>query len=181
MMANRQRNWWIIGGIVAVVAVVAGIIFKSSPDRIDVGVRAPDFTATDLTTGRPVSFRDTYQGHVTLVNIWATYCIPCRQEIPAMDSLYQSLHSRGFRIAAVSIDPLPAADVKAFADQYHISFDILQDSTGRIEELYRTTGVPESFLVDQQGRIVRIVQHAAEWNAPEVRQIVTRLLGPKAG
>ena len=181
MKLNSQRQWFIIGGIVAVVAAAAAVGVRLAPPRIDVGVRAPNFTATDLTTGKLVSFNADYRGNVTLVNVWATYCIPCRQEIPAMDSLYQALRGQGFRIAAISIDPLPPAQVKAFADQYHISFDVLQDSTGRIEQLYRTTGVPESFLIDRQGQIVRIVQHAAEWNTPEVRQIVAELLGPKAG
>ncbi len=181
MTNSTQRNWLIIGGIVTVLAVGAALLVRLAPPRIDVGMRAPDFVATDLTTGKPVSFDADYRGDVTLVNVWATYCIPCREEIPAMDSLYQSLRSRGFRIAAVSIDELPPAQVKAFADQFHISFDVLQDSTGRIEQMYRTTGVPESFLVDRGGRIVRIVQHATAWNTPEVRRIVSDLLGPATG
>lgn len=97
-----------------------------------------------------------------------------------MDSLYRSLASRGFRIAAVSIDKGSPTSVKKFAAQYGISFDVLHDPSGAIQEIYQTSGVPESFLVDKTGNIVRIAQMAAPWNSPENHRIIEHLLAAPA-
>ena len=93
-----------------------------------------------------------------------------------MDSLYRALGPRGFRIAAVSVDERSLADVRKFVAAHHIAFDVLNDATGRIKEIYQTTGVPESFLIDRSGRIVRIAQMAAPWNSPENHRIIEHLL-----
>lgn len=147
---------------------------------IAVGQPAPDFTATDLATGKPMSFGADYKGKVTLVNIWATWCEPCKQEVPAMDSLYRDLASRGFKIAAVSIDRGGVDVVKQFAKDYHMSFDVLHDPSGAIEQIYQTTGVPESFLVGRDGRIVRIMLRGYTWNSAASRRIVEELLATPA-
>jgi peroxiredoxin len=158
----------------------AWLLIRSAPPRVEIGSRAPDFTATDLTTGKPATLRTAYRGAVTLVNVWATYCIPCREEMPAMDSLYHSLGGRGFRIAAVSVDRAPVEVVRKFVRDYHISFDVLYDPTGDTEQRYQTTGVPESFLVDKGGHIVRIAQRAAPWNSPENHRLIEQLLAAPA-
>lgn len=97
-----------------------------------------------------------------------------------MDSLYRALGTRGFRIAAVSIDRAPADVVQRFARDLRISFDVLYDPSGLIEQRYQTTGVPESFLVDKSGHIVRIAQMAAPWNSPENHRIIEQLLDAPA-
>ncbi len=169
--------------VVAIVLLALGAgavaLVRSAPDRVEVGSRAPNFRAVDLANGRTVTLDD-YRGQVTLVNIWATYCVPCQQEIPALDSVYRDLHARGFRIAAVSVDPTSPQGVRDFATQRHISFDVLQDRAGNIGISYQTTGVPESFLVDRSGHIVRIAQRAAPWNSPENRRIIEDLLAAPA-
>ena len=144
--------------------------------RVDLGAHAPDARAYDLGSGDTVSLRKRYQGQVTLINIWATWCVPCRVEMPSMQLLYDSLASRGFRIAAVSIDAGPTEDVRAFGKELHLSFDLLQDQSGRIQQIYQTTGVPESFLLDKDGVIVKRVIGAHDWNSPVNRALVERLL-----
>jgi peroxiredoxin len=148
----------------------------SAPASIQLGVVAPNFTATDLASGKPVSLYDKYKGQVTLVNIWATWCDPCKEEIPAMDSLYRALGSKGFHLAAVSVDEGSDADVMKFAKAYNISFDVLHDQPGKIKTTYQTTGVPESFLIDKHGRIVKMVPRAHPWNSAESRHLVETLL-----
>lgn len=143
---------------------------------IGVGSEAPDFTAVSLATGQPISFVDSYRGDVTLVNIWATWCGPCKDEIPALDTLYRALRDRGFRIAAVSIDTEDSTVVRKFLDQFDVAFDVLQDRSRRIERIYQTTGVPESFLIDRNGRIVRIVHGDHPWASPSNRRIIEQLL-----
>jgi thiol-disulfide isomerase/thioredoxin len=113
---------------------------------------------------------------VTLVNIWATWCVPCRAEMPSMEQLYTALAPRGFAIAAVSIDEGPAEDVRAFAQELGLTFDILHDRSTRIQQSYQTTGVPESFLLNREGVIVKRVIGAHDWNSAANRALVERLL-----
>jgi thiol-disulfide isomerase/thioredoxin len=116
------------------------------------------------------------KGQVVLVNFWATWCVPCREEMPSMQTLYDSLADRGFRIAAISIDEGGPEDVVAFAQQLGLTFDILHDRSGTVERLYQTTGVPESFLLDRRGILVKRVIGAHDWSSPANRSTVERLL-----
>jgi cytochrome c biogenesis protein CcmG/thiol:disulfide interchange protein DsbE len=169
--------------LLAILAVIIGatwLVMRPTPHRIAVGNRAPDFTATDIRTGKAASLYRDYRGTVTLVNVWATWCGPCRQEMPAMDSLFRALGPRGFRIAAVSIDSDSVAVVRKFVQDYHLSFDVLHDPKGTIEGIYQTTGYPESFLVDRTGQIIRIAMLATPWNSAENRRIIEELLAAPA-
>jgi len=178
-----SKQWMLVGGVVVGLLGGALGLARFGPDikLVEVGTRAPDFRAIDLATGDSVSFREHYEGAVTLVNIWATWCLPCRVEMPGMDSVYQSLAPRGFKIAAVSIDEGSPEDVQAFAQDLGISFDLLQDRSGIVQQIYQTTGVPESFLINKDGIIVKrlIGEHA--WNSPVNRKLIEALLGETGG
>lgn len=93
-----------------------------------------------------------------------------------MQALYDSLSPRGFKIAAVSIDEGDPTDVRNFAAQLHLTFDLLQDRSTLIQQTYQTTGVPESFLLDREGTIVKRVIGAHDWSSPVNRALVERLL-----
>ena len=177
MMRNRMVFFVVVA---AVIGGASWLVMRPTPHRIAVGNAAPNFTATNIRTGKSVSLHGEYRGAVTLVNIWATWCGPCRQEMPAMDSLYQALGPRGFRIAAVSIDSESVDGVKKFVADYHLTFDVLHDPKGVINGIYQTTGWPESFLVDRTGRIIRIAMLATPWNSAENRRIVEELLAAPA-
>lgn len=173
-----RKQWIAVLMIIGGLALGAAALVRFSPEggRVEVGVRAPDFRAIDLATGDSISLRERYRGQVTMVNIWATWCIPCRVEMPAMQAVYDSLRPKGFRIAAVSIDEGDATEVRNFAAELGLTFDILHDPSGRIQQIYQTTGVPESFLLDRDGVIVKRVIGAHDWSAPVNRQLVERLL-----
>jgi peroxiredoxin len=96
--------------------------------------------------------------------------------MPAMERVYNRLAPRGFAIAAVSIDEGSPEEVRAFGRELGLSFDLLQDRSNRIQQLYQTTGVPESFLLDRQGVIVKRIIGAHDWNSPVNRALVERLL-----
>jgi peroxiredoxin len=178
-----SRQWIVVGALVAGLVVGAIALAKFAPEfeLVGVGSRAPDFRAIDLATGHSVSFREHYKGAVTLVNIWATWCLPCRVEMPGMDSVYQSLAPRGFKIAAVSIDEGSPEGVRAFGKQLGLSFDLLQDRSGSIQQLYQTTGVPESFLINKHGIVVKRLIGEQAWNSPMNRKLIERLLEEKEG
>lgn len=181
-MTTTGRQWAYVAAIVAGLGLGtwALVTLAPVPEGAEVGQRAPDFRALDLASGDTVAFQAAYDGQVTLVNIWATWCVPCRAEMPAMQQLYDTYRERGFRIAAVSIDEGPADDVRAFARDLRLTFDILHDKSGEIERIYRTTGVPESFLIDRQGTIIRKQIGEHPWNSPANHRIVAELLGPAA-
>jgi cytochrome c biogenesis protein CcmG, thiol:disulfide interchange protein DsbE len=172
------RPWIVVGLVVSSLAVAAGVLARYGPDvrQVAVGTPAPDFKAVDLGTGDSVRLREHYRGDVTLVNIWATWCEPCRIEMPAMQRLYDSLAPHGFKIAAVSIDEGPAEDVRAFGHDLGLTFDLLQDRSTKVQQIYQTTGVPESFLLNKDGVIVKRVIGAHDWNSPVNRGLIERLL-----
>ena len=173
-----SKQWIFIGLVVAGVATGATVLTRvgSEVAAVEVGATAPDFHAVDLATGDSVTLHQRYQGKVTLVNIWATWCEPCKIEMPAMEQVYRALAPRGFAVAAVSIDEGSPDDVRAFGQQLGLSFDLLQDRSTRIQQIYQTTGVPESFLLNRQGVIVKRIIGAHDWNSPANRALVERLL-----
>lgn len=173
-----SKQWLLVGLIVGglVLGAVTLTTLGESVARVEVGAEAPDFRALDLATGDTVALRDHYAGKVTLLNIWATWCIPCRTEMPSMEALYRELAPRGFEIAAVSIDEGNSQVVRNFGDELELTFDILHDRSGRIQQLYQTTGVPETFLLNREGVIVRRVIGAHDWNSATNRALVERLL-----
>jgi len=173
-----SKQWIFVGLVVAGVAAGATVLTRvgSEVARVEVGATAPDFHAVDLATGDSVTLHQRYRGKVTLVNIWATWCEPCKIEMPAMEEVYRALAPRGFAVAAVSIDEGGPDDVRAFGQGLGLSFDLLQDRSTRIQQIYQTTGVPESFLLNRQGVIVKRIIGAHDWNSPANRALLERLL-----
>jgi peroxiredoxin len=173
-----SKQWLLVGLVVSGLAVGTTLLTRYGPDveQIAVGRRAPDFHAIDLATGDSVSLREHYGGAVTLVNVWATWCVPCRVEMPAMEKLYDSMAPHGFKIAAVSIDEGPSEDVRSFGQELGLTFDLLQDRSTKVQKIYQTTGVPESFLLNREGVIVKRVIGAHDWSSPVNRALIDRLL-----
>lgn len=173
-----RRQWMVVGMVLAGLALGAWALMRFGPATgpIQPGSRAPQFRALDIATGDSVSLSD-YRGKVTLVNIWATWCGPCRAEMPSMQQAYAQLRDRGFEIAAVSIDEGSVEDVKAFQREFGLTFDILHDRSGRIQQVYQTTGVPESFLLDRNGVIVKRLIGDHNWASEANIAQIERLLG----
>jgi len=113
-----------------------------------------------------VSLSD-YKGKVVFLNIWATWCPPCREEMPSMEKLYQKLKGEDFEILAVSIDVLGARAVAPFMKEYKLSFPALLDPEGTVQRLYGTTAIPESFIIAKDGVIVSKVTGAKDWASPD--------------
>ena len=154
----------IIGvGIIVLLQTKDSSFNLSGKPRIVKGVPAPNFTMPGL-DGKMVSLAD-YKGKVVFLNIWATWCPPCVEEMPSMEKLYQELKGEGFEILAVSIDASGAKDVLPFMKKHKLSFPALTDTRGAIKELYQTTGVPESFIIDKDGIIVEKVIGPRDWAA----------------
>jgi len=150
--------------------------YAPAADRAVVGSRPPDYMVRRLPQGDSTGMRAAYQGHVTLINLWATWCGPCRAEMPSIERLYQAYRDRGFRVAAVSVDEGGADAVLAFGRQLGLTFDLLHDQSGLIQRAYRTDGLPQSILIGRDGRVDYMAMGAVEWDSPALRQRVEQLL-----
>lgn len=120
--------------------------------QIGVGDPAPAYAAATL-SGDTVSL-ESLRGDVVLLNIWATWCIPCRREMPALERLHAERAGEGLRVVGVSIDGA-SADVGGFAQDLGVGFTILHDPQSRVTHAFRTIGVPESFLISREGVILK--------------------------
>jgi len=171
------KRWGMVGGAVGAIILVVALVLKILPQiaLVGVGSKAPDFHAIDLASGHPRTFAD-YRGKVLLVNIWATWCEPCRVEMPAIERLHHMVTDTAFRIVSVSIDKSDSSGVTAFARSYGLTFPILQNQSGDIQDIYQTTGVPESFVIDRNGIIVKKVIGAAEWDGPVNVDLIRSLI-----
>lgn len=178
-----SKQWIIVALVVAALVAGAVLLVQRSDNTgpVDIGAAAPDFRAIDLATGDTVSLRDRYRGQVTLVNIWATWCVPCKTEMPAMQGAFARFKDQGFRIVAVSIDEGSEEPVQDFVRDMGLTFDVwhdrLADQGGNIQYRYQTTGVPESFLLDKDGVIVKRVIGAYDWSSPASTKLIARTLG----
>ncbi len=137
------------------------------PD-LEIGHQAPSFEYP-LLGGGSVSLTG-QKNKVVLINVWATWCVPCLDEMPDLQRLYARMKKDGapFEILAVSIDALGADAVEKFVERFGLTFPILLDPRGSIKKLYRTTGVPETFIVDFQGLLLQKIIGARKWDAPAV-------------
>ncbi len=142
--------------------------------RVKVGSPAPNFTLPDL-TGKKVSLSD-YGGRVVFLNIWATWCLPCVDEMPSMEKLYNKFKSDQFEILAVSIDGQGRKVVAPFMNRLNLTFPALLDRKGKIRNIYGVTGIPESFIIDKKGIIIKKVIGPIDWTKPDVSRFFEDLL-----
>lgn len=112
---------------------------------------------------------------VTLLNVWATWCVPCRKEMPDLEEIYQEFGSRGFQIIAVSIDQAGPERVQSFIDEVATTFPIVHDPQGRVEELYPSIGLPNTYLIDRSGTVIQA------WLGPlpvaQARELIAEAIG----
>lgn len=183
MAPRSSRLPYAVGAVAALLVILAAWAGRDRFVPLGPGSRAPDFTALDA-TGATVRLSD-YRDKVVLLNIWATWCPPCVQEMPSMERLWATQDPDSFEILAVSVDaPLgqvdaqgrPGGDVWAFGDELGLTFKLLHNPAGDIQRTYQTTGVPESFLIGRDGTIYKKVIGPMEWDAGPNRELIERLL-----
>ena len=147
----------------------------SNQVAIEDNLPAPDFTFPGL-DGKMVRLAD-YRGKVVLVNIWATWCKPCVDEMPSMEKLYRKFKGEDFEILAVSIDAPGLKVVAPFMKKYNLTFPALIDSEGAVKTVYGITGVPESFIIDQQGILIKKIVGPVNWATPNIFRFFSELIG----
>lgn len=125
---------------------------------------AADFTLRDL-DGKLHKLSD-YRGKVVFLNFWATWCPPCRAEIPSMERLNEVLGNKDFVMLAINTDE-NVKDLEAFVKETPHNFTVLSDADGKIQNLYKVFKFPETFVLDRQGRIVEHFVGARDWSSTE--------------
>jgi thiol-disulfide isomerase/thioredoxin len=177
---NRKAQWVIVGVLVALV----GLGLFSAKDQlaaelfpIKIGNAAPGFSANPMAAGSTPKTLADYRGEVVLLNVWATWCGPCRIEMPSMQRLEEQLGPKGLKIVAVSVDVAGMENaINAFTEDMKLSFEILHNPAGDIQRIYQTTGVPETFIIGRDGRLRRRVIGADTWDSPANVAYLERLL-----
>ncbi|RME44340.1 MAG: TlpA family protein disulfide reductase [Chloroflexi bacterium] len=174
--AGIKLTWWLAGGCAIIVACLiaagmgatlgwavfgsrlsgAGASADSAPATSTrlrgnpVGQPAPAFTLRDV-EGTEVTLKD-FRGRPVLINFWATWCAPCRSEMPIIEEAYQQHQDEGLIVLAIDVQENPEL-ARTFAGWLGISFTILDDGAGDVARLYRVTAFPTSFFVDRNGVI----------------------------
>jgi cytochrome c biogenesis protein CcmG, thiol:disulfide interchange protein DsbE len=183
---TRRGQWLLFAAIVVALGSVVAITSYGLRDEmfpVDVGAKAPNFEAVTLADHEVKSLRDDYKGQVVLLNIWATWCGPCRIEMPSIEKLYREFGPKGLRVVAVNAADPDAADstVRQFAEGFGLTFDVLRDmpAAGQdsITATYRTRGYPESFVIDKNGVIRKKWIGPDDWASQGNRALIANLLG----
>jgi peroxiredoxin len=150
----------------------AGGMSPLNSDNI-VNSKAPDFALKDM-SGRTVSLT-ALKGKVVLLNFFATWCPPCRAEMPSFNRLYRSLKQRGLEVVAVSSDR-SINDIKDFLEKNKVDFPVLFDTDRGTTKQYRVFSMPTTFLINKNGVIVEKFYGEYDWTEPETRGKIEKLL-----
>jgi len=151
-----------------------GILPVAERNVVKLGEPAPNFHLRDL-NGHSVALSD-LRGKVVLLNFWATWCGPCRVEMPAMEELYRTFSRNDFEILAVSTDAQGVSVTRPFQQENHLTFPILHDADYRVGLTYGARSLPMTFMVDRQGIIRHQIFGARDWGAAEAHQLVQMLM-----
>jgi len=161
---------FIFSGLAQAQAPLANLLLVPEPERH----AAPAFTIENL-RGGDVTLAD-YKGKLVLLNFWATWCAPCLKEMPSMEKLWQKYKEQGLVVVAVSVDEGYKKRIQTFLKLYDLSFPVLLDPESEVSDLYKVSGIPASFLIDRNGKIISRLVGEADWFSDDAIQLVEDLL-----
>jgi peroxiredoxin len=187
-MPGRDRLFAAIGVMILVAAIVVVIVYErprapagggeGGTPPISAGKIAAPFALQDL-NGRLVTLSD-LKGKVVFLNVWATWCGPCRQEMPSIETLYDDFkNDKDLVILAVSQDTSGRSAVEPYVERNGYHFEVLLDPENKVGESYEVSGVPETFIIDRNGRIVAHHMGAFDWSRSDFRAALKELVDQK--
>ena len=158
-------------------ALAATLVWRVAPylelNNVQPGDRAPGFELT-ADSGVGVSLDD-YRGKYVLLNFWATWCPPCVQELPSLNTLHQQLERDGLVVLGVSVDA-QQEQYNSFLESFGVAFPTARDPEMKIASLYGTSKYPETYLIDPEGYVLRKYVGAENWTRPEIVNYLRSLL-----
>ena len=134
----------------------------------------PNIPLKDL-KGQQVDLK-ALKGRVIFLNFWATWCGPCKEEMPSMQALYQEFKEKGFVFLTISVDYEGLRPVKEFIEKNRYTFPVLIDQKGETLDLFEVNGIPTTFLIDKQGKMIGKVIGPRDWKSPEVISLLSQLM-----
>ncbi|HEY5831714.1 MAG: TlpA disulfide reductase family protein [Hyphomicrobiaceae bacterium] len=144
---------------------MAAFIFRKSPEELP-EVKFLDAEGKERTLAH-------WRGKVVLLNLWATWCLPCRKEMPALDRLQAEMGSDKFQVVAVSVDRTGLAGARKFLDETKTGkLALYADPTARLATTLRAAGLPATLLLDAQGREVGRLLGPAEWDSDNAKRLI---------
>lgn len=179
-MTLRQQWLLVVAIVVALVGALGtgAYVMRDELFPVEVGSRAPAFRARTVDGNNRIRSLDDYRGKVLVLNIWATWCEPCKVEMPSFERLHRLMPDSNLRVVAVSIDDAVGADsVRAYARGLGLTFDILLDSTHAIDRDYQASGYPETFVIARDGTIRKKWIGPTDWTSPANLALLRDLLG----
>lgn len=184
MDMEKDKKRRLISSSVSVLVVsvaVAAILFTVGRKRdkyylVTEGLEVPAFSLPTL-DGETITLTE-QRGKVLLINLWATWCPACIEEMPSMERLYQDLKKRDvpFDMLAINIDSSNVAELKQFARKMNITFPILYDRSKNVPYLFKSIGIPETYIVDKKGVIRKKIIGGYDWDREDTRQLIEELL-----
>jgi thiol-disulfide isomerase/thioredoxin len=181
--AGMNRRWFVAVGVVvaSLLSLILSGAFSTSPSRVSPGSPAPDFRAVTLDAHPVAKTIADYRGEVVLLNLWATWCGPCEWEMPSLQALHDDFAPSGLKIVAVAVDdPGFEQRVRDFVSRKGLTFEILSEGSGKIENDYEARGIPATYLIGRDGLIRKRVAGASDWNSAANRALVAQLLGVRS-
>jgi cytochrome c-type biogenesis protein len=139
-----------------------------------VGEPAPAFAATTL-AGDSLALAD-LKGQPVLLNLWATWCIPCRKEVPELQALHEKLTARGLKVVGVSVDDGGDDAVREFVREFGVTYTILRDPAQNVYSAFFVPGVPATFLIDRSGKIALRLHRPFKSSDPELLSALEQIL-----
>jgi len=177
---STRRQWIVVAVVVLLLGVgatAATRVLRGELAAVTVGAPAPEFRAATLDSVPRYRTLADYAGRVVLLNIWATWCEPCRVEMPSMEALHRDFAAKGLHVVAVSIDQIAGPpQIREYARELGLTFEILHDSAQAISRAYQVNGYPQSFVIGRDGTIRRRWIGAEDWNSPSNRALMSALL-----
>lgn len=156
----------------------SGVNYKAVPnlEAIKDNSPTPDFSLPDL-SGKKGALKD-FRGKLVLLNFWATWCLPCREEMPAMERLYQQYKNKEFTILAVDVKD-ERKDALAFLKELKITYPVMVDPDGEVGLLYGAWGLPATYLIGPKGEGLARMWGPAAWDSASAKQLIQDLLDGK--
>lgn len=174
----------LLAGLIIALVAAGRVLLKDELSPVGIGAEAPDFRVMTLDSIPTEKTLADYRGKVLMINIWATWCAPCRVEMPSIERLQQAYADKGLKVVAVSVDdPGTDAEIRSFVKQYGLTFEVLRDPKGQLGDVsrdYQTSGYPETVIVGRDGIIRKKLLGAHDWASAENRALIERLLAEKA-
>jgi len=154
--------------------IVMGVVYA---DAATVGDPAPDFRLPSL-SGEEMAL-ESFKGQVVLLNFWASWCDPCKQEMPEFEKIHQKYHDRGFQVVGINIDK-KKENAQMFADYFHVNYPVLLDPESATIQRYLGRSMPTSYIIDRTGRVREVIFGFNRAKLPKIEETIGRLLDEPA-